>query len=65
MGNQATKQSDTVIINAPTFHKENFIVSIVTLSALAAAALVSAGVYVYKKCKDQLVRELRNSADIA
>lgn len=65
MGNQAAKQSDTVIIAAPTYHTENFVVSVATLCVLAAVAITSVGYFLFKKCKKQMVRELQKSADIA
>lgn len=62
--NQSNESKETVVISAPVYHAENFAVSIATLSVLTFVALVCAAVYFYKKCKSQLINELKNSADI-
>lgn len=63
--NQSAQIKDTVIVSAPVYHTENFVVSVATLSVISVVGFACAALYLYKKCKQNLVREVRSSVDIA
>lgn len=63
--NQSNEHKDTVVISAPVYHTENFAVSVATLSVIAFIVIACGAVFLYKKCKNHLINELKNTADIA